>query len=178
MTSACATSNGKVVVHDLPLELTVLCIAAVVCGRLNSIVERQFTVGSRQAVQHYTAATRRRIRLRAHGANEWVVRGGEPLARGRARNGASRPQKPMIALLCRVVPCSALLCFDVPCYVFIGCALLGFDCFAKPMSKSASSCASHLNSFHICFALLFPLLCLALLRSASSCASHLRGFHL
>ena len=59
LTSACATSNGKVVVHDLPLELTVLCIAAVVCRRLNSIVERQFTVGSRQAVQHYTAATRR-----------------------------------------------------------------------------------------------------------------------
>ena len=52
MTSACATSNGKVVVHDLPLDLTVLCIASVVCGRLNSIVERQYTVGSRQAVQH------------------------------------------------------------------------------------------------------------------------------
>ena len=52
MTLACATSNGKVVVHDLPLDLTVLCIAAVVCGRLNSIVKRHYTVGSRQAVQH------------------------------------------------------------------------------------------------------------------------------
>ena len=47
-----ATSDVMVLVDYLPLDLAVLCIAAVVCGRLNSIVERQYTVGSRQAVQH------------------------------------------------------------------------------------------------------------------------------